>query len=198
MRLTQEDVFRELELLPVWRAQLASVASPQLEHTVVTEAQVETVIPAEQVVTVADEYATSPVILSEEIPPALEKIAVAWMWVASPIKDSNSQSLFDGMLHAMRLQKEDFVLVNKRSQMETYEAKYMVLLGLNVANAVLGQQLADIQALRGKVHSLGKTQYVVTHTLQAMLAQPNLKKEVWHDLCLLLDASVRSDSASTA
>ncbi len=190
MSLTQEDVLRELELLPVWRAQSPAVASTPIEQTVSTDIED---VPAEptpnvQTATIVVDNESKPEVRTEEIAPNLEKTTVAWMWVASPIKDTVSQSLLDGMVNAMRLQKNEMVLVHKRSEMARYQAKRMVLLGLNVANAVLAQPATDIQALRGRVHQLGETQYVVTHALQAMLEQPSLKKEVWHDLCLLLDS----------
>lgn len=209
MGLTQEDVLRELELLPVWRAQSSAIAPKaeqvfeqalaglrQIESTsqveqAVNKASGAEVMPAEpssatQPSAVLADHPAQAEISNADMATAIEKTAVAWMWVASPIKDSASQTLLDGMINAMRLQKEDVVLVNKRSQMAQYQAARMVLLGLNVANAVLGQQVEDIQDLRGRVHQLGETQYIVTHTLQAMLAQPSLKKEVWHDLCILL------------
>lgn len=203
MTLRRDDVLRELELLPVWRLNAPLPSAPvealtelQAETPVVAHAQV---LPAVQVVVEPQlEQTSQPEPESEQelrpqtMPqPSIEatpvtKTPIAWMLVCAQIQDDACQTLFDNIIKALRLSVDDYVLVHKRSQMMAYESERTVLFGLNAANAVLNQTETDIQALRGRIHRQGQTQYIVTHAPQALLTEPALKKEVWHDLCLLL------------
>jgi uracil-DNA glycosylase len=205
MSLTREDMLRELELLPVWRPRMPPVTNVQLEvselSAVLTVAEV-TVGKTEHVLT---ESVLADVDIAEPLPDEQEEILLAevvetatvevvaepliqspWLLLCPQISDDASQQLMQNILRALQLRSEDVLLHPQSSQIAQVQSRFCVLFGLEAANHFLGTQHTDISLVRGQLLTQGDMAYVITHHPHAMLAQPLLKKEVWHDLCLLL------------
>ena len=108
------------------------------------------------------------------------------MLVSPALPEVDGHALLQAIIQAMQLPEQGWTLVQHAVPASDTQCRFVVLFGLQAATAFLGAPQAELQALRGKLHVLGDTQWIVTHHPREMLAQPALKREVWHDLCLLL------------
>lgn len=206
MSLNREDMLRELELLPVWRARLPAPASLQAATVVepvatplvaevavevvaepVAEAAVPEVVGLEVPVSIEFEQAPLP-----EVNEPLTEVAVEllvqtpWLLYCPQAEDAQGQQLLQNILRALQLPLEMVTLYQQRLVSAQVGSRFCVLFGLDAANRFLAADHLEIAAVRGKILTDSDRQVVVTHHPQAMLENPLLKREVWQDLCLLL------------
>jgi len=207
--LNREDMLRELELLPVWRArvpappslQAATVAEPvatplvaEVAVEVVAEPVVEAATPevVEQEVPVSIEFEQAPQVPLPEVNEPLPEVAVEllvqtpWLLYCPQAEDAQGQQLLHNILRALQLPLEVVTLYQQQLVSAQVSSRFCVLFGLDAANRFLATDHLEITAVRGKILTDGDTQVVVTHHPQAMLENPLLKREVWQDMCLLL------------
>lgn len=209
MSLNREDMLRELELLPVWRARLpapaslqaATVAEPvatplvaEVAVEVVAEPVVEAAVPevVEMVVPVSIALEQTPQSPLPEVNEPLTEVAVEllvqtpWLLYCPQAEDAQSQQLLQNILRALQLPLEVVTLYQQQLVSAQVGSRFCVLFGLDAANRFLAADHLEIAAVRGKMLTDGDRQVVVTHHPQTMLENPLLKREVWQDLCLLL------------
>ncbi len=201
MSLGREELLRELELLPVWRLRtpLADSTLPAIELPSVPEAFTEKLI--EQTAPVSPESmiaeaVTELMVESEpapvgEIPentqaePAAPVIQSPWL-LLSPQTDDAAQQLLENIVRALKLSPEELHVYHQPVKVAQVQSRFAILFGLEAANTFLGTNHTDLASIRGQMLTHAEMRYVITHHPDAMLANPLLKKEVWHDLCLLL------------
>lgn len=158
--MTREDVFRELELLPVWRlrtplmpAELPAKAAPIVEAVI--------------------EVKRYECTISEN---------KKWVFVCpagrAPI--ALQSTLFNNILHALKIEKTNQV------QLESFaniEASVIIAMGETTAQQLLNST-ESIETLRGKTHQLQNSPLIVTYHPNDMLQDLQLKAKTWEDLCL--------------
>jgi len=210
--LSREDMLRELELLPVWRARLPAPANlspvtiatpvPVVEAEVATEAITPVVEPVVQVVSeplemeapIAQTQQTPPEVLPEreaDLPEVVAEplVQTPWLLYCPQASDTQSQQLLQNIMRALQLPLEEVSLYQQDLQLAQVNTRFCVLFGLEQANQFLATEYAQMAAVRGQILTYGDMMVVITHHPQAMLENPLLKREVWHDLCLLLAKS---------
>lgn len=210
MSLGREDVLRELELLPVWRLRTPLAGHTPAAELPGTSLPVSEAAPEIVVETTAaplmTETVTAPVIapiiapVIERAPaplpdvtdhPPLETISAPlvespWFLLCPQAADSSAQQLLENIVRALKLPAEELHIAQQPLNVAQVSSRFAILFGLDAANAFLGTNHADLASIRGRLLTHAEMRYVVTHHPQAMLEQPLLKKEAWHDLCLLL------------
>ena len=201
MSLNREDMLRELELLPVWRARVPAPLSLQAATVVETVATPLVAEVAVEVVAQPVVEAAVPEVVELEVPVSialsevnepLPEVAVEllvqtpWLLYCPQAEDAQSQQLLHNILRALQLPLEVVTLYQQQLVSAQVSSRFCVLFGLDAANRFLATDHLEITAVRGKILTDGDTQVVVTHHPQAMLENPLLKREVWQDLCLLL------------
>jgi DNA polymerase len=201
MSLGREDVLRELELLPVWRLR-TPVAGHALPAAEIPDApSVSEVAPennAEKTPSpLMTKTVTAPVTESVPAPPAdvtdlpVETISAPlvespWFLLCPQVADHAAQPLLESIVRALKLPAEELHVAQAPLNVTQVKSRFAILFGLEAANVFLGTNHADLASIRGRLLTHAEMRYVVTHHPQAMLEQPLLKKEAWHDLCLLL------------
>lgn len=213
--VTREDMLRELELLPVWRLRAPMAEAlpvPSLpEQTTLTQpnASSESIAPAESMTLgepIAVEASTAyveQVVAAEPVGIQTPEVSAAedlpmpelspeplvespWFLYAPQAGDATSQSLLQNIVRALQLPAEEVALHQQALSVQQVKARFAVLFGLEAANQFLGTTHPALAAVRGQLFTHGDMRYVITHGPGAMLENPQLKREVWHDLCLLL------------
>lgn len=209
MSLSREDMLRELELLPVWRSRSPAPAnlSPVTRTAPVTVVEAEVVIeaatpvvkpvvatrsePLEMEATIAHTQQTPPEGLPEfeaDSPAVAAEplVQTPWLLYCPQASDAQSQQLLQNIMRALQLPLEEVSLYQQDLQLTQVNTRFCVLFGLAEANQFLATEYAQMAAVRGQILTYGDMMVVITHHPQAMLENPLLKREVWHDLCLLL------------
>ena len=211
MTFTREDLLRELELLPVWRANSAlevSLKAPlevkQEKVHSTTESTPKELMFAVETVLAPQESALPDVANMDWV--ALEQfvhgsgdINADWVFVgdASSIDDEEIGQLFmgdagallDKMLLAIQLQRSKDVYLTHLAlpyfnrQMALIQPKLIVVLGEQVSQRLLGSN-EPLDALRGKVHEFQGTAVVVSYAPSHLLQHTQDKAKAWADLCL--------------
>jgi DNA polymerase len=193
--MTQEDVLRELELLPMWhlRASLTPLAP---------EAKAVSAVPVSPAAHVAapvlpEQAVPEPVLLEPVLPePA---VALAWTQVASTdgvwlfVSPTASLSadewqLLQNMAKAMRISLNAAqAMTDPGHAMSASPAKMLIAFGAAAAQQLLASQ-ASLPTLRGQLHACHGRTLVATHALEQLLQQPLDKAHTWHDLRLAMQA----------
>lgn len=206
MSLTREDMLRELELLPVWRLRTPSVMTESVPQVLVEKPATETVTEKlvnqsgsslaevthviDAAVKIQTDITPSPtqeiveVAVAEIAPEVL--IKTTWCLLCPQASDESSQQLLQNLMRALKLPSDEVLLQQQPLQIAQTQSRFCVLFGLQAANDFLGTSHADMISVRGQLLKHGELTYVITHHPHAMLENPALKKEVWHDVCLLL------------
>jgi DNA polymerase len=203
MSLGREDVLRELELLPVWRLRtpLADSALPAIELPSAPETSTEKLIEktatvslesviAEPVTELRVESEPAPILeipenTQPEVTPA-PLIQSPWLLLSLQTDDAAAQQLLENIVRALKLTPEELHVSHQPLKAPQVQSQFAILFGLDAANTFLGTNHTDIASIRGQMLTHAEMRYVITHHPDAMLSNPLLKKEVWHDLCLLL------------
>jgi len=193
--MTQEDVLRELELLPMWhlRASLTALAPA---------AQAVSSVPVMPAAHVAAPVVPEPVVPEPDKaePVAPEPIeALAWTQVASTdgawlfVSHTASLSadewqLLQNMAKAMRISlSPPQAMTDPGHVLSASPAKMLIAFGEGAAQQLLANQ-ASLPTLRGQLHACHGRTLVATHALDHLLQQPLDKAHTWHDLRLAMQA----------
>ena len=188
--MTQEDVLRELELLPMWhlRAGFAPLA-PEVVMDYATP-----VVPAAHV--------AAPVLPEQAVPESavLEPVAaLAWTQVASTdgvwlfvsltaSLSADEWQLLQNMAKAMRINlNTPQPMMDPGQALSASSAKMLIAFGAAAAQQLLASQ-ASLPTLRGQLHACHGRTLVATHALDHLLQQPLDKAQTWHDLRLAMQA----------
>ena len=193
--MTQEDVLRELELLPMWHLRagltpLAPEAHAASPVPVVPAAHVAAPVLTEQVL-------PEPVVLEPVIPEPVA--ALAWTQVASTdgvwlfvsltaSLSADEWQLLQNMAKAMRISlNTPQPMTDPGHALSASSAKMLIAFGAAAAQQLLASQ-ASLPTLRGQLHACHGRTLVATHALDHLLQQPLDKAQTWHDLRLAMQA----------
>jgi uracil-DNA glycosylase len=203
--MTQEDVLRELELLPMWHLRagltpLAPEAHAASPVPVVPAAHVAAPVLTEQVL--QEPVVLEPVIPEPVIPePVLPEpvAAMAWTQVASTdglclfvthtvSLSADEWQLLQNMAKAMRISlSSPQPMTDPDHALSASPAKMLIAFGAAAAQQLLASQ-ASLPTLRGQLHACHGRTLVATHALDHLLQQPLDKAQTWHDLRLAMQA----------
>lgn len=188
MNMTREDILHELELLPVWRLRVPSVAQAVVvsapDVVAKAEPQVDSVISPEPVI--ADAVVPIPVVQQPEVEkPEVERIVKQWAFVCgvSSRQEDECALLMSNIIKATHLELADYVLLNEIQALASYQVGDILLFGLDMANKYLNTSEIDLGNLRGQYHMVEGVRCWVTYHPEQMLQDPLLKREVWRDIC---------------
>ena len=188
--MTQEDVLRELELLPMWH--LRAGFAPLAPEVVIDDAT--PVVPAAHV--------AAPVLPEQTVPESavLEPVAaLAWTQVASTdgvwlfvslaaSLSADEWQLLQNMAKAMRISlNTPQPMTDPVHALSASSAKMLIAFGAAAAQQLLASQ-ASLPILRGQLHNCYGRPLVATHALDHLLQQPLDKAQTWHDLRLAMQA----------
>ena len=188
--MTQEDVLRELELLPMWH--LRAGFAPLAPEVVIDDAT--PVVPAAHV--------AAPVLPEQAVPESaiLEPFAaLAWTQVASTdgvwlfvsltaSLSADEWQLLQNMAKAMRISlNTPQPMMDPGHALSASSAKMLIAFGAAAAQQLLASQ-ASLPTLRGQLHACHGRTLIATHALDHLLQQPLDKAQTWHDLRLAMQA----------
>lgn len=156
---------------------------PEVAALPMVDAKVEVV--AEALVIQAPEVSAAEDLPMPELSPE-PMVQSPWFLYAPQAGDATSQSLLQNIVRALQLPVEEVALQQQTVSVQQVKVRFAVLFGLEAANQFLGTAHPALAAVRGQLLTHGDMRYVITHGPSAMLENPQLKREVWHDLCLLL------------
>ena len=203
--MTQEDVLRELELLPMWhlRASLPPLAPVAQAVSAVPVSPVP-VIPAAHVAppVLPEQAVPEPVLLEPVLPePVLPEPAVALAWTQVASTDglwlfvsltaslsADEWQLLQNMAKAMRISlSPPQAMTDPGHALSASPAKMLIAFGAAAAQQLLASQ-ASLPTLRGQLHACHGRTLIATHALDHLLQQPLDKAQTWHDLRLAMQA----------
>ena len=188
-KVTREDVWRELELLPAWklRAPVEAVPATEIENVKVEKLE------AAQVASADAEKSTGAAATQYEITISQDK---HWAFVCALnlpeglVDNSQQGMLFNNILHALSIDKPSKIQAKNivDIQAKTIDIKIIVAMGDGMAQALLNTQDA-LENLRGKLHASNNSQdsnahIIATYDVAHLLNYPVDKAKVWQDLCL--------------
>jgi uracil-DNA glycosylase len=139
---------------------------------------------------------TAPPLATTEVAPeevvSQPLLTTPWLVLCPQAADAAEQQLLQNIVQALKLPPETVHVSEQAVQASQVQSRFCILFGLQAANTFLGTSHDDMADIRGRLLTHADISYVVTHHPQAMLENPLLKKQVWHDLCLLLSAQALS------
>lgn len=156
---------------------------PEVAASPMVDAKVEVV--AEALVIQAPEVSAAQDLAMPELSPE-PLVQSPWFLYALQAGDAAGQSLLQNIVRALQLPVEEVALHQQALSVQQVKVRFAVLFGLEAANQFLGTSHRELAAVRGQLFTHGDMRYVITHGTNAMLENPQLKREVWHDVCLLL------------
>ena len=195
--MTQEDVLRELELLPMWhlRAGFAPLA-PEVDAASPVPVSPVPVMPAAHVAApvLPEQVLPEPVFLEPVAAVALAWTQVAstegvWLFVSPTASLSADEwQLLQNMAKAMRISLNAAQpMTDPGHALSASPAKMLIAFGAAAAQQLLASQ-ASLPTLRGQLHACHGRPLVATHALDHLLQQPLDKAQTWHDLRLAMQA----------
>lgn len=188
--MTQEDVLRELELLPMWHLRAGLTPLAPAAHA----ARVVPVTPAAHV--------RAPVLPEQAVPePVVPEVFVAMAWTQVASTDglwlfvsltaslsANEWQLLQNMAKAMRISlNTPQAMTDPDHVLSASPAKMLITFGEAAAQQLLASQ-ASLPTLRAQLHACHGRTLVATHALDHLLQQPLDKAQTWHDLRLAMQA----------
>lgn len=183
--MTQEDVLRELELLPMWhlRASLTPLAP---------EAKAVSAVPVSPAAHVAAPVVPEPVLLEPVAALAWTQVASTdglWLFVSLTASLSADEwQLLQNMAKAMRISlSPPQAMTDPGHTLSASSAKMLIAFGEAAAQQLLASQ-KSLPTLRGQLHACHGRTLVATHALDHLLQQPLDKAQTWHDLRLAMQA----------
>jgi DNA polymerase len=185
MKMTREDVLRELELLPIWTIHPSQSDATTIVTTVTSSAvsvEEHATEPVELgVATQHAQTATTPVTVK---PVTLEKIAVKWLLYCplDPALDQDALTLLGNMVRAMQLLTTDYQLVHQAEALLRFQPAHMLLFGLDAGHAVLGKVLT-YEETKEQPYLHAECACWVLHHPKDLMQDPSLKREAWHIMC---------------
>ena len=198
--MTQEDVLRELELLPMWhlRAGFAPLAPEVHAASPVPVSPVQVMPAAHVAAPVLPEQAAPEVVVLEPVLPE-PAVALAWtqvastegMWLfVSPTASLSADEwqLLQNMAKAMRISLNAAQpMTDPGHALSASPAKMLIAFGAATAQQLLASQ-ASLPTLRGQLHACHGRTLIATHALDHLLQQPLDKAQTWQDLRLAMQA----------
>jgi DNA polymerase len=183
--MTQEDVLRELELLPIWhlRAGLTPLAP---------EAQAASAAPVSPVPVMPAAHVAAPVLPEPVAALAWTQVASTdglWLFVSLTAGLSADEwQLLQNMAKAMRISlRSPQAMTNPGHALSASSAKMLIAFGEAAVQQLLASQ-ASLPTLRGQLHACHGRTLVATHALDHLLQQPLDKAQTWQDLRLAMQA----------
>jgi DNA polymerase len=183
--MTQEDVLRELELLPIWhlRAGLTPLAP---------EAQAACAAPVSPVPVMPAAHVAAPVLPEPVAALAWTQVASTdglWLFVSLTAGLSADEwQLLQNMAKAMRISlSSPQAMTDPGHALSASSAKMLIAFGEAAVQQLLASQ-ASLPTLRGQLHACHGRTLVATHALDHLLQQPLDKAQTWHDLRLAMQA----------
>lgn len=193
--MTQEDVLRELELLPMWHLRasltpLAPAAQAVSSVPVMPAAHIAAPVVPEPVVPEPDK--AEPVAPKPIAAMAWTQVASAdgaWLFVSHTASLSADEwQLLQNMAKAMRISlSPPQAMTDPGHVLSASPAKMLIAFGEAAAQQLLASQ-ASLPILRGQLHACHGRTLVATHALDHLLQQPLDKAHTWHDLRLAMQA----------
>ncbi|CAN4274520.1 hypothetical protein MCEREM3_01385 [Methylophilaceae bacterium] len=181
--MTQEDVLRELELLPMWhlRASLTPLAP---------EAKAVSAVSVSPAAHVAAPVVPEPVLLEPVAALAWTQVASTdglWMFVSLTASLSADEwQLLQNMAKAMRISlSPPQAMTDPGHTLSASSAKMLIAFGEAAAQQLLASQ-KSLPTLRGQLHACHGRTLVATHALAHLLQRPLDKAQTWHDLRLAM------------
>lgn len=190
--MTQEDVLRELELLPMWHLR-SSFAPPA------PEVHAASPVPVSPVPVMPAAHVAAPVLPEPVVLEPVAAMALAWTQVASTdgawlfvtptaSLSADEWQLLQNMAKAMRISLNAAQpMTDPGHALSTSPAKMLIAFGAAAAQQLLASQ-ASLPTLRGQLHACHGRTLVATHALDHLLQQPLDKAQTWHDLRLAMQA----------
>lgn len=164
--MSREDIFRELELLPVW----------QLRHPIAGAEQSTKLKQPEQ-----------EIIQEAEVPSVSVRLIVSedgqWLFALKPQQTEAAETLLHNMLVAVTVKVGQDMAAAPIAMITDFQPKVIVAMGESVAQQLLALNQPLVQ-LRGKVHTSNATPVIVTYAADDLLLNPADKTSAWADLCL--------------
>jgi uracil-DNA glycosylase len=197
MPVAEAQPAQTADVLPEAVVATMVVAAPVIVEPVTVEpALIEPVL-------VEPDVALAPAVALTAVPLATTEVApeevvsqplldIPWLVLCPQVADGAAQQLLQNIVQALKLPPETVHVSEQALQASQVQSRFCILFGLQAANTFLGTSHDDMAAIRGRLLTHADISYVVTHHPQAMLENPLLKKQVWHDLCLLLSAQALS------
>lgn len=183
--MTQEDVLRELELLPIWhlRAGLTPLAP---------EAQAASAAPVSPVPVMPAAHVAAPVLPEPVAALAWTQVASTdglWLFVSLTAGLSADEwQLLQNMAKAMRISlSSPQAMTDPGHALSASSAKMLIAFGEAAVQQLLASQ-TSLPTLRGQLHACHGRTLVATHALDHLLQQPLDKAQTWHDLRLAMQA----------
>jgi DNA polymerase len=183
--MTQEDVLRELELLPIWhlRAGLTPLAP---------EAQAASAAPVSPVPVMPAAHVAAPVLPEPVAALAWTQVASTdglWLFVSRTAGLSADEwQLLQNMAKAMRISlRSPQAMTDPGHALSASSAKMLIAFGEAAVQQLLASQ-ASLPTLRGQLHACHGRTLVATHALDHLLQQPLDKAQTWQDLRLAMQA----------
>jgi uracil-DNA glycosylase len=170
--MSREDLFRELELLPVWqlRNPVVGINTPETEAAVLpTEAEVS----GNQQKSEASTYRFR-LIVSED---------GQWLFALKQQHSTEAETLFHNMLKAVNVKIGRDVAEAQTVTHVDCVPRVIVLMGEELAQQLLALSQSLVQ-LRGQPHTINNTPVIVTYAPDDLLQQVADKANAWEDLCL--------------
>lgn len=206
--MNQEDVLRELELLPVWQSRAPAINKPveaPTEDAPLAEAlagAAPSEVPAPEI---APEVITSelkPEVLEQKPEPALvsepEKPEAVlpsyqfrciasedtqWLFVLQKTQSAEAETLLQNMIKAVSVKVGQDVEQADAAAVNQFVSKVIVVMGEEAAQQLL-TVTDSLAALRGYPHELNDIPVIATYSPDALLENLSDKSKAWEDLCL--------------
>ena len=171
MVMNQDDILRELELLPVWQQRNPVTVSSM--ETMASQA-----IPvdkqAELKENIDEPSYTYRYILGQEND---------WLFLGDLNEDAEAEQLLNNMLHAVGVRVAKDTVTDKTDQIVAMQPKIIVVLGEGTAQQFLNLK-QPMLTMRAKVHRVAEVPVVVTYSPAELLLNLSDKAKAWEDLCL--------------
>lgn len=171
MAMNQDDMLRELELLPVWQQRKPITISPM-------ETLTSLALPI-------DNQEVLNQVIDE--PSYTYRLIIAqdndWLFLVDENQDTESEQLLKNMLHAVGVPVGKDIVGAKTDQITAIQSKIIVVLGEVTAQQFLrlNQPLLE---MRAKVYMIEEMPVVVTYSPAELLLNLSDKAKAWEDLCL--------------
>ena len=204
--MNQDDILRELELLPVWQSRTPAINAP--EETIAEVASIGEVPAAlpETEVTSPEVVVSEPALNEVEqkpVPPAISEPAVSeaalpsvafrfivsddaqWLFVLQQQQQQSeeAETLLQNMMKAVAVNVGQDVEPADAAALIQFASKVIVVMGEAAAQQLL-TVTDSLAALRGYPHELNDTPVIVTYSPEALLENLAYKSNAWEDLCL--------------
>lgn len=201
--MNQDDILRELELLPVWQSRAPAIKAPEeaiaevasigevpaaLPETEVTSPEVVVSEPALNEVEQkpVPPAISEPVVSEAALPPVAFRCIVSddaqWLFVLQQ-QSEEAETLLQNMMKAVAVNVGQDVEQADAAAVTQFASKVIVVMGEAAAQQLL-TVTDSLAALRGYPHELNDIPVIVTYSPEALLANLADKSNAWEDLCL--------------